>query len=62
VEYRPIQTETWVGGVGYGFYQSLHRTLHGFDVENHTPSVFLQRQIGMFQARVQYSYDHIQIG
>jgi hypothetical protein len=62
VEYRPIQTETWVGGVGYGFYQSLHRTLHGFDVENYTPSVLLQRQIGMFQARVQYSYDHIQIG
>lgn len=62
VEYRPIQTDTWLGGASYTFYQSLHRTLHGFDVENHTPAVFLQRQFGPFQTRVQYSYDHVHVG
>lgn len=62
MEYRPLQTDTWLGGASYAFYQSLHRTLHGFDVENHTPAVFLQRQIGSFQTRVQYSYDHVHVG
>jgi tetratricopeptide (TPR) repeat protein len=61
-EYRPIQTETWLGGVNYGLYQSFHQTLTGFDVENHTPAVFLQRQMGLFQARVQYSYDYVKVG
>jgi tetratricopeptide (TPR) repeat protein len=62
VEYRPIQTETWLGGVHYGFYQSFHSRLSGFDVQNHTPGVFLQRQFGAFQARVQYAYDHVLVG
>ena len=61
-EYRPLQTETWLGGASYGFYQSFHHTLSGFDVENHTPSVFLQRQLGAFQARMQYSFDYIKVG
>ena len=61
-EYRPIQTETWLGGASYAFYQSFHHTLSGFDVENHTPAVFLQRQMGAFQARVQYAYDYVLVG
>ena len=61
-EYRPIQTETWLGGASYSFYQSFHQTLSGFDVEDHTPGVFLQRQFGPFQARLQYTYDYIEVG
>jgi len=61
-EYRPLQTETWLGGASYGVYQSFHSTLSGFDIENHTPAVFLQRQFGLFQARVQYSFDYIKVG
>ena len=61
-EYRPIQTETWLGGASYAVYQSFHQSLSGFDVENHTPSVFLQRQFGPFQARMQYSFDYIKVG
>ena len=61
-EYRPLQTEIWLGGASYSVYQSFHRTLSGFDVENHTPAVFLQRQFGPFQSRVQYSYDYIKVG
>jgi tetratricopeptide (TPR) repeat protein len=61
-EYRPLQTETWLGGGSYAFYQSFHRSLSGFDVEDHTPAVFLQRQFGLFQARAQYSFDYITVG
>jgi tetratricopeptide (TPR) repeat protein len=61
-EYRPLQTETWLGGASYGVYQSFHSTLSGFDVENHTPAAFLQRQFGPFQARAQYSFDYIKVG
>jgi tetratricopeptide (TPR) repeat protein len=61
-EYRPIQTETWLGGVNYTIYQSFHRTLSGFDVQDHTPAVYLQRQLGSFQARLQYSYDYSLVG
>ncbi len=61
-EYRPIQTEAWLGGASYTFYQSFHRTLSGFDVEDHTPVAYLQRQFGSLQARLQYSYDYILVG
>lgn len=61
-EYRPIQTETWLGGASYVFYQSFHHTLSGFDVEDHTPAVFLQRQFGSFQTRMQYTFDYIKVG
>ena len=61
-EYRPIQTETWLGGANYAFYQSFHQTLSGFDVEDHTPAVFLQRQFGSFQTRMQYMFDYIKVG
>lgn len=61
-EYRPIQTETWIAGGGYGIYQSFHRRLSGFDVEDHTPSLFVQRQLGRLQARLQYVYDYVKVG
>lgn len=61
-EYRAIQTDQWVGGVTYGFYQSLHQKLTGFDVQDHSPSIFLQRQFGRVQARMQYVFDHVRVG
>jgi tetratricopeptide (TPR) repeat protein len=61
-EYRPIQTDVWTAGVTYGFYQSLHQKLARFDVQDHSPSVFVQRQIGPVQARVQYVFDYVQVG
>lgn len=61
-EYRPLQTETWLGGASYSVYQSFHRVLNGFDVEDHTPAVFVQRQFGSFQTRMQYTFDYIKVG
>jgi tetratricopeptide (TPR) repeat protein len=61
-EYRPIQTDVWTAGVTYGFYQSFHQKLAKFDVQDHSPSVFVQRQIGPVQARVQYVFDYVQVG
>lgn len=61
-EYRPLQTDIWTAGVTYGFYQSFHRELTVFDVQDHSPSVFVQRQIGPVQARMQYVFDYVQVG
>ncbi len=61
-EYRPIQRDRWIAGVSYNVYQSFHRVLNGFDVQNHTPSVFVQHQGGKIQARVQYNFDYVDVG
>lgn len=61
-EFRPIQTTVWTAGTTYGFYQSFHRTLSAFDVEDHSPSLFIQRQFGIMQARFQYVYDYVKVG
>jgi len=61
-EYRPIQTTDWTAGISYGFYQSLHQTLTAFDIQDHAPSVFVQRQIGIVTARLQYAFDYVRVG
>ncbi|MEO8338445.1 MAG: tetratricopeptide repeat protein [Nitrospirota bacterium] len=61
-EYRPIQTSLWTAGIAYGFYQSLQRTLNAFDIQDHAPSVFVQRQIGIVTARFQYAFDYVRVG
>ena len=61
-EFRPIQTNAWTVGTTYGFYQSFHRTLSAFDVEDHSPSLFVQRQFGVMQARLQYVFDYVIVG
>jgi tetratricopeptide (TPR) repeat protein len=61
-EYRPIQTTDWTAGVSYGFYQSLHQKLTTFDIQDHAPSVFLQRQIGIATTRLQYAFDYVRVG
>lgn len=61
-EYRPLQTDTWTIGTAYGFYQSFHRTLSGFDVQDHTPTVYIQHRIGRFQSRLDYLFDYVTVG
>ena len=61
-EYRPIQSDVWTAGMTYGLYQSFHQRLTEFDVQDHSPSVFVQRQIGPVQARVQYVFDYVRVG
>jgi len=61
-EFRPIQTNTWTVGTTYGFYQSIHRVLSTFNVQDQSPSVFVQRQLGIVQARVQYVFDYVKVG
>ena len=61
-EFRGIQTNAWTVGATYGFYQSLHQTLNAFDVEDHSPSLFVQHQFGIMQTRLQYIYDYVKVG
>lgn len=61
-EYRPIQTSEWTAGVAYGLYQSFHQKLATFDVQDHAPSVFVQRQLGRVTARLQYAFDYVRVG
>jgi tetratricopeptide (TPR) repeat protein len=61
-EWRPFQTQTAAAGLSYGVYQSFHRTLHGFDVQDHSPGVFLTKRLGIFEGRVQYNFDYVTVG
>jgi hypothetical protein len=61
-EYRPIQTSVWTAGIAYGFYQSLQQKLTAFDIQDHAPSVFVQRQLGIVTARLQYAFDYVRVG
>ena len=61
-EVRAFEQGPLVAGAGYSFYQSLHRTLSGFDVEAHTPVVFVQYTAGPVQTRLQYVFDYAQVG
>lgn len=61
-EVRAIERGSFVAGGNYALYQSFHRTLSGFDVASHTPTVFLQYNIGPVQARLQYMLDYVQVG
>ncbi len=61
-EYRMIQTGPWTMGTSYGFFQSFHRELSGFDVQSHAPSAYLQRTLGPVFARVQYAFDYVEVG
>ncbi|WP_447979292.1 tetratricopeptide repeat protein [Candidatus Nitrospira bockiana] len=61
-EYRALQTETWIVGTGYSFYQSFHRTLSAFDVQDHTPNLYLQHRWGRVESRVDYLFDYVSVG
>lgn len=61
-EYRAIQTDRWSAGASYGVYQSFHRTLSGFDVQDHSPTVFVQHQIGPLNINLQYVYNYTLVG
>lgn len=61
-EYRFIQNDTWTVGAGYGFFQNLHARLSDFNVQDHTPTLYVQRQLGAMQLRVQYILDYVTVG
>lgn len=61
-EYRAVQTERWTGGASYGFYQSFHSNLSAFDVEDHSPNVYAQHQIGPLRISAQYIYNYTLVG
>jgi tetratricopeptide (TPR) repeat protein len=61
-EFRAIQREDWTAGFTYGIYQSFHRTLSGFDVEDHAPSVFVQHQLGRLTLALQYVFNYTLVG
>ncbi|TAJ07066.1 MAG: tetratricopeptide repeat protein [Nitrospirae bacterium] len=62
LEYRAIQTDTWTIGSTMGVYQSFHRTLSGFDVEDFNPTFYIRRQIGPVQATASYLYNYTLVG
>ncbi len=61
-EFRPIQTDDWTMGLNYGFYQSFHRTLSAFDLQNHSPAIYLQHQWGPAELRFHYGFDYVEVG
>jgi tetratricopeptide (TPR) repeat protein len=61
-EARAFEQGPFVAGASYALYQSFHRTLSGFDVESHTPTVFVQHTAGPVQTRLQYIYDYVLVG
>lgn len=61
-EYRFIQDDLWTIGAGYGFYQNVHARLSDFNVQDHTPTVYVQRRIGSAQLRFQYLLDYVTVG
>src|SRR2546422_6551121 len=51
-ETRAFEQGPFVAGASYALYQSFHRTLSAFDVESHTPTVFVQHtEIGRASCR-----------
>lgn len=60
--YHAYQDKDWTGGISYSFYQSFHRTLSLFDIQDQSPTVFVQRNLGPVQARFQYVYDQVDVG
>ncbi len=61
-EARAFEQGPFVAGASYALYQSFHRTLSAFDVESHTPTVFVQHTAGPVQTRLQYIYDYVLVG
>jgi tetratricopeptide (TPR) repeat protein len=61
-EIRPFDNGTWSVGTGYSIYQSFHRTLSAFDVQDHTPSVYVQQRTGPLTSRLAYAFDYINVG
>jgi Flp pilus assembly protein TadD len=61
-DYRFIQSDTWVAGASYGFYQSFHHTLSNFDVQDHSPTAYIQRQFGQLRVSAQYLFNYTEVG
>jgi tetratricopeptide (TPR) repeat protein len=61
--YRFFQNETWSAGIGGGIYGNLHARLSDFNVMDLTlPTLYVQRQFGLAQLRLQYMLDYVTVG
>src|SRR3989442_11761338 len=61
-EARAFEQGPFVAGASYALYQSFHQTLSAFDVESHTPTVFVQHTAGPVQTGLQYIFDYVVVG
>lgn len=61
-EYRFVQNETWTVGAGGGIYKSFHARLSDFNVLDVAPTLYVQRQFGGMQLRLQYILDYVTVG
>jgi tetratricopeptide (TPR) repeat protein len=61
-ELRPFQNDSSAAGITYSLYQSFHRTLDGFDVQNHSPGLFVIKRLGQVEARLHYNFDYVTVG
>jgi hypothetical protein len=49
-------------GVNYALFQSLHKKLTEFDIQNHAPGAFATYQSGTTEYKLQYNYTKIFLG
>lgn len=62
LDFRGLQTDHWTGGIAYNIYQSFQAHLSGFDVQDHSPSAYLQYQDGPWTVGAQYIYNYTLVG
>ena len=53
-----IRTPLWQAGAEYNFFQSLHFTLHDFDIRNHTIGLFGRLKLEPVTLRLEANYNN----
>ena len=61
-EYRFVQNDTWTVGAGGGLFTNFHARLSDFNVLDVAPTLYVQRQLGIAQLRLQYTLDYVTVG
>lgn len=54
----PVRTPTWRLGAEYHLFQSLHFTLHDFDIQSHTGTLFVRHKWGEVVMRLAADYTY----
>jgi tetratricopeptide (TPR) repeat protein len=62
-KYRFLQSETTTGDAGYQFYQSLHRNLHDFNIQQHSLTLAATHDLSSStKAGVKYTFSYTLAG
>ncbi len=62
-KYTPALTDNFTIGPTYSFYQSIHRELDDFNVQQHLPGIILNFAISdNFTIRTHYTYEYTTVG